>query len=68
MVKIGDKIRILNRDGQYAKWADKTWIVSHIAHTKNEHPGFDAACAGDVLIDCEGLPVSLYSWEFEVQK
>jgi hypothetical protein len=65
MVRIGDKIRILNEYGQYTKWAGKTWTVSHIARSKRDHPGYDSGVGGP-LVSCTGLPVSLYSWEFVV--
>jgi len=61
-VKVGDKIKILNRDGQYSKWANKIWIVDHIATSEKDHPGFDEM-AGEQLISARGLPVSLYEWE-----
>ncbi|MCK9370443.1 hypothetical protein M0R04_11085 [Candidatus Dojkabacteria bacterium] len=65
MVKIGDKIRILNQDGQYSKWVKQIWIVEHIATSEQEHQGYDR-CIGGNLISCKDLPVSLYDWEFEV--
>jgi hypothetical protein len=72
MVKIGDTIKILNRDGQYTKWAKKTWVVNHIARSegrgKGQHPGYDNAMRGGALVDCIGLPVSLYEYEFVVVK
>ena len=67
MIKIGDRIRILNRDGQYTKWANKIWVVKHIARNRQEHQGYDEGIGGN-LISCKGLPVSLYDWEFEVEK
>jgi hypothetical protein len=65
-VKIGDKIKIKNQDGQYTQWADKIWTVTHIAYSKADHPGCDSGMAGHPLVDCEGLPVSLYDCEFVV--
>ena len=67
MVKKGDYIKLLNRDGQYSKWAKKPWIVTHIARNRNEHPGYDEGIGGN-LIDCKGLPCSVYDWEFRVMK
>ena len=67
MVKRGDKIRILNRDGQYGQWANRTWIVDHIATNEKEHPGYDKGIGGK-LVSERNLPVSLYEWEFEVVK
>lgn len=66
MVRIGDKIRIINQDGQYTQWADKVWTVEDIAYSRDDHPGYDEGCGGGVLISCTDLPASLYEWEFEV--
>jgi len=66
MVKLGDKIRIINQDGQYTKWAKKVWVVNHIARNKKQHPGYDSGMKGGALVDCVGLPVSLYEYEFEI--
>jgi hypothetical protein len=71
MVKIGDKIKILNTNGQYTKWANKTWIVNKISYSEQQHPGYDDGVniPGQrkmALIDCKNLPVSLYTWEYEI--
>ena len=66
MVKVGQWIKILNEDGQYSEWANKKWKVESIAHNSEEHPGYDSGVSPAELISCEGLPVSLYDWEFEV--
>lgn len=66
MVKLGDKIQILNRDGQYSKWSKKIWTVDHIARNEKEHPGYDSSMKGMALVDCSGLPVSLYEYEFKI--
>lgn len=65
-VKIGDKIKILNQDGQYDKWANKTWTVDHIAHSTEEHQGYDEGLEGEALISCKDLPVSVYEYEIIV--
>jgi hypothetical protein len=66
MVKIGDKIRILNENGQYGPWVDQIWTVTFISKSKQDHPGYDSGMNGMALIDCKNLPVSLYEYEFEV--
>lgn len=66
-VRIGSKIRILNEDGQYSEWVNKTWTVEHIATSREEHQGYDKSLGGK-LISCKNLPVSLYEYEFEVVK
>jgi len=65
MVKIGDKIRITSDNETYNKWRWKTWTVSHIAMNREQHPGYDSGVGGS-LIDCEGLPVSLYEYEYDI--
>jgi len=65
MVKLGDKIKILNEDGQYTQWASKTWIVNHIAYNEQQHRGYDSGMKGEALVSCKGLPVSLYEYEIE---
>ncbi len=67
MVRIGDKIRILNEDGQYSQWARKTWTVEHVETPEKHNLGYDVGVGGN-LISCKGLPVSLYDWEFEIIK
>ena len=65
MVEIGDKIRILNENGQYSEWADEIWTVESIAYNTEQHPLYDEGVGG-ALISCDGLPVCLYEWEFEI--
>lgn len=66
-VRIGDRIRILNRDGQYTKWAGREWTIDHIERPGSKAAGYDAGIGGN-LVSARGLPVSLYDWEFEVTK
>ena len=63
MVEIGDKIKILNANGQYSKWVNKTWIVKDVAYSGR---GYDPGLSPQALISCYDLPVSLYEFEFEV--
>jgi len=65
MVKIGDTIKIHNTDGQYTKWANRTWTVSHIETPEKHGYGYDTGVGGN-LISCNGLPVSLYDWEYDI--
>lgn len=64
-INIGDKIQITSDNPTYNKWRNKTWTVSHIAYSTEDHPGYDEGVGGP-LISCKGLPVSLYDWEFEI--
>jgi hypothetical protein len=65
-VKLGDKISIINQDGQYTPWTYKNLIVEHIAYSEKQHCGYDRGMNGQALVSCKGLPVSLYEYEFEV--
>ena len=66
MVKVGQWIKILNQDGQYGQWAGKKWKIESIAHNTTEHQGYDMGFYPTLLISCVDLPVSLYTWEFEI--
>jgi len=68
MVKIGDKIKIVSDNENYDRFRDKAWIVEHIATNTKEHPGYDEGMYPKKLIDCVGLPVSLYEYEFIIIK
>ncbi len=65
MVQIGDKIRITSDNENYNRYRGKAWVVSHIARNRDEHPGYDTGVGG-ALIDCKGLPFSLYEYEFDI--
>jgi hypothetical protein len=64
-VKIGSNVKITSDNKTYNKWREDIWIVNDIARNSEEHQGFDE-CVGSPLISCEGLPVSLYEWEYEI--
>lgn len=66
MVKVGDKIRITSDNENYDKYRNGVWTVENIAHSTKEHPGYDEAMSPMALVDCDGLPFSLYEYEFEV--
>jgi len=62
-VEVGDKIKLLNENGNYDKWEDKTWTVSSVEYSGG---GYDEGLSGQGLISCKGLPVSVYEYEIEV--
>ena len=66
MVKVGDKIKILNQNGQYTQWAKRKWTITKIYHDDTEHQGYDMGVYPEKLIECEDLPVALYEYEIEV--
>lgn len=66
-VRIGSKIKIkADKDNEtYNKFRNKVWTVTHIARNQKEHPGYDSG-VNEALVDCKGLPVSLYEYEFDI--
>lgn len=65
-VNVGDKIIITSDNENYNRYRNKVFVVSHVAHSIKQHPGYDSG-VGQALVDCRGLPFSLYEYEFEVQ-
>jgi hypothetical protein len=55
MVEIGDEIRIINQNGQYSLWTDKTWIVNSIYRSSKENPYYDDSMKGQALVECDGF-------------
>ena len=70
--KIGDEVRVSERNENkgYDDFRDKTLIITHIAHNRDEHPGYDDALKGQALYDFEtedgeSIPYSLYEYEIK---
>ena len=61
------KRKVLSRNTNQ-HFRNKVWIVNHIATNTKEHPGYDEGMYPEKLIDCVGLPVSLYEYEFIIIK
>jgi len=72
MVHIGDYIRIVSDNENYVPYRirGKYYRVEKISRSqgrgRGEHPGYDEGMKGMALVDCAGLPFSLYEYEFEV--
>lgn len=66
MVKCGDRIKITSDNENYDRYRDDVWTVDHIAYSEKEHPGYDSSMRPMALVDCIGLPFSLYEYEFEI--
>ena len=64
MVQIGDRIRITSDNESYKPYLDKIWTVTEVSFSTNDHRLYDVGVGGP-LIDCDGLPFSLYEFEFE---
>jgi len=51
------------------QWRDVVLVITHVAHNKNEHPGYDEGISPQGLYDLkredtgEDLGMSLYDWE-----
>lgn len=64
-IAIGTKIKITSDNDNYDKWRNKTWTITHLAYSTKDHLGYDSG-VNEVLVDCKGLPVSLYRYEFKI--
>jgi hypothetical protein len=74
MVKVGDYIKIVSDNENYRAYTGrgKYYRVTHVAREqgwgKGKHPGYDTGLKGEALVDCAGLPFSLYEYEFRIVK
>lgn len=69
---IGDKVIVAssNDNENYDDFRDKTLIVTHVATSTDEHPGYDDSMGGMALYDLrtedgEAIGSSLYEYELE---
>lgn len=73
-MEIGDKIRIRtdNDNDCYDNFRNQDLVITHIAYSIDDHPGYDSGMAGGALVDSEvyetgeSVPFSLYEYEFEL--
>lgn len=70
MFNIGDKVKIASDNDSYDKYRGKVLIVTSIATSVSNHPGYDEAMNGMPLYDLKledgsFLPFSLYEYEIE---
>ncbi len=72
--KLMNKLALITSDNDsYDQFRDKFLRITHVAHDKNEHPGYDDSMNGQALCDFvvegtnENVPFSLYEYEFEIQ-
>ena len=63
--QIGDKIWIKSDNENYIPYLNKSFTITHVARSIDEHPGYDDSMKGEALVDCDGLPFSLYEYEFD---
>ena len=70
MYKIGDKVKVISDNEGYDSFRDLTLVITHIATSEVDHPGYDESMDGMQLMDFEtetGEEVhsSLYEYEIE---
>lgn len=68
---IGRKAKVTSDNDNYDSFRGKTLIITHVAYSKDEHPGYDDGLKGEALCDFkttkgEDVPFSLYEYEFEL--
>jgi hypothetical protein len=71
--KIGTKVKMTDDaiENYGEKWKGVVFIVTHVAHSTKEHPGYDDGVSPEGLYDLkiektkEEIPFSLYDWELE---
>lgn len=68
---LGKKAKVTSDNECYDSFREKVLIITHVAYSEKEHPGYDASCAGQALCDFRGedgteIHNSLYEWEFQL--
>ena len=70
--KIGDKVKVssYNDNENYDDFRDKVLIITHVATSTKDHPGYDEGVSPDALYDFKdengnNIPLSLYDYELE---
>ncbi|WP_131722536.1 hypothetical protein [Mycolicibacterium conceptionense] len=74
-VNVGDIIRLTDDavENYGEKWRGQDLRVTHVAHSIDDHPGYDPAAEGVALVDTEyahtggDVPFSVYEYEFVVK-
>lgn len=69
-IRIGSKIKIISDNENYNPYRNTIWKISHIEDPKKRnkqglHGAYDMAVYPEKLVSCDGLPFSLYEYEFE---
>lgn len=68
---LGRKVKVTSDNDCYDSFRDKTLIITHVAYSTEDHPGYDNGLKGEALCDFEDtegneIPNSLYEYEFSV--
>ena len=71
-MQIGDKVKVSqdNDNENYNSFRDKILIITHVATSTEDHPGFDESIRGEALYDFKDeagndIHCSLYDYELE---
>jgi hypothetical protein len=64
------EVKIISDNDNYIKFIDKVLIITHVAHNRSEHPGYDegvGGCLYDLKVKETGedVPFSLYDYEIK---
>ncbi len=68
---IGREAKIISDNDNYDSFRNETLIITHVAYSTNDHPGYDNGLKGMALCDFKTIngkevPFSLYKYEFEL--
>ena len=68
---LGRKAKVISDNDCYDSFRKKTLIITHVAYSTKDHPGYDACLQGEALCDFKDLngndiPCSLYEYEFQL--
>ena len=68
---LGRKAVVVSDNECYDSFRDKQLVITHVAYSKEDHPGYDSGLKGEALcdfetIDGEPVHVSLYEYEFDL--
>jgi hypothetical protein len=68
---LGRNAKVVSDNECYDSFRDKTLVITHVAYSTKDHPGYDNSCEGQALcdfktIDGEQIHNSLYEYEFEL--
>jgi hypothetical protein len=68
---IGKKVKVISDNEYYDSFRKKTLVITHVAYSTEDHPGYDDSIPGEALCDFKDLkgntiPCSLYEYEFEL--
>ena len=68
---LGKKVKIISDNDNYDSFRNEILIITYVAHSTEEHPGYDTSLNDEALcdlktIDGKDVPFSLYEFEFEI--